>query len=93
VAHRTAILTFTGVLIGFKLWSILLIYIVGGTEGTTMFLLGTHVLWIVVPVVLLWAPALFWYRMVRVRRRRSSLLESEWNVGQEPPVSGRSRDS
>ncbi|MEX2426094.1 MAG: hypothetical protein WD401_04945 [Thermomicrobiaceae bacterium] len=86
MTNRTAALTFAGVLVGFKLWSILLIYLIGGGEGTTTFLLGTHVLWLAVPVVLLWAPAIFWYRIIKVRRKREQLLESEWNVSQEPPV-------
>jgi hypothetical protein len=93
VSYRAAALTFAGVMIGFKLWSIVLIYLVGGGEGTTAFLLGTHVLWIVIPLALLWAPVLYWYRLYRVRRKRRVLLEAEWNVEQEPPVNRHARDS
>lgn len=91
--YRTAALTFAGVLIGFKLWSVILIYVVWGGEGTTTFLLGTHVLWIAVPLLLLWAPTMFWYRMMRMRRRRQALLEAEWNVTQEPPARREANDS
>jgi dolichyl-phosphate-mannose--protein O-mannosyl transferase len=91
--YRTAALTFAGVLIGFKLWSVILIYVVWGGEGTTTFLLGTHVLWIAVPLLLLWAPAMFWYRMMRMRRRRQALLEAEWNVTQEPSARREANDS
>ena len=93
VTYRTAALTFAGVLIGFKIWSVFLIYLVWGGEGTTTFLLGTHVLWIGVPLILLWAPLLFWLRLYRVRRRRRMLLEAEWNVGQEPPVNRQTGNS
>jgi dolichyl-phosphate-mannose--protein O-mannosyl transferase len=91
--YRTAALTFAGVLIGFKLWSVILIYVVWGGEGTTTFLLGTHVLWIAVPLLLLWAPTMFWYRMMRMRRRRQALLEAEWNVTQEPSARREANDS
>lgn len=92
VPYRAAALTFAGVLIGFKIWSIFLIYLVWGGEGTTTFLLGTHVLWIGVPLLLLWAPLLFWIRLYRVRRRRRDLLDAEWNVSEEPPVDQQSRE-
>jgi Na+-driven multidrug efflux pump len=93
VPHRTAALTFAGVLLGFKIWSIFLIYLVGGTEGTTTFLLGTHVLWIALPLALIWTPMLFWIRLYRTRRKRQMLLDAEWNVSQEPPVNRNVSDS
>jgi dolichyl-phosphate-mannose--protein O-mannosyl transferase len=93
MSYRAAALTFAGVMVGFKLWSVILIYVVAGGEGTTTFLLGTHVLWIVIPLALLWAPLMFWYRLYRVRRRRQTLLESEWNVHQEPPLKSDRSDS
>jgi hypothetical protein len=78
--YHSAALTFAGVLIVFKLWSVVLIYMYSSGDGVANFLIGTHVLWIAIPVLLLWAPAAFWFRMLRVRRRRKVLLESEWNV-------------
>lgn len=86
MAYRTAALTFAGVLIGFKLWSVLLIYMFSSEGGTTAFLLGTHVLWILVPIALLWAPVLFWYRLIRTRRRRRELERAEWHVEERPPA-------
>jgi hypothetical protein len=88
VSYRTAALTFGGVLIGFKLWSIVLIYLVWGEEGTTNFLLGTHVLWLGIPLLFVWAPIMYWIRLYRVRRRREDLLSAEWNVGQESTTGG-----
>lgn len=91
--YRTAALTFAGVMFGFKIWSIVLIYLFAGGDGTTTFLLGTHVLWIVVPLALISPVLLFWFRLYRARRKRQLLLEAEWNIRQEPPVDQRSRDS
>ena len=91
--YRTAALTFAGVMFGFKIWSIFLIYLVGGTNGTTTFLLATHVLWIAIPLALIAPVLLFWFRLYRTRRKRQYLLEAEWNIHQEPPVNQRSSDS
>lgn len=83
---RTAALTYAGVLLGFKIWSFVLIYLFSGGEGTLGFLLGTHVIWFAIPVLLLWAPTMFWYRMIRMRRRRNELRRSEWHIDQRPPA-------
>jgi hypothetical protein len=93
MSYRVAAFTFAGVMIGFKLWSVLLIYLVWGGEGTTNFLLGTHVLWIGIPLIMLWAPLLFWFRLYRVRRRRQALLEAEWNLPSEPHVGQHRNDT
>lgn len=84
VPYRAAALTYVGVLIGFKLWSFFLIYLFWGGLDTLGYLIGTHVLWILVPAAVIWAPALFWLRLVRVRRRRRALEEAEWNVHETP---------
>lgn len=34
--------------------------------------------WLAVPAIFLAAPALLWYRRLRVRARRKRLLEAEW---------------
>ena len=78
--YTTAALTFAGVMIVFKLWSVVLIYLFWGGNGTANFLLGTHILWLAIPVLFLWAPLVFWIRILRVRRKRRLLLESEWNL-------------
>ncbi len=91
--YRTAALTFAGVMFGFKIWSIFLIYLVAGEDGTTAFLLGTHVLWIALPLALIAPVLVFWFRLVRARRKRQLLLDAEWNIHQEPPVNQRSSDS
>lgn len=82
--YRTAALTYAGILVGFKLWSIVLIYFFWGGGDTIGFLIGTHVLWFVLPVLLIWAPAMFWLRLVRVRRKRKALEDAEWNVREQP---------
>jgi hypothetical protein len=82
--HRTAIWTLVGVLVGFKLWSIVLIYLFANAEGMTEFLIATHFLWFAAPVALLVGPAIFWVRLIRARSRRKKLLAAEWNVEQAP---------
>lgn len=82
--YRAAALTYIGVLIGFKLWSFFLIYLFWGGLDTVGYLLGTHVLWFLVPAIAFAAPALFWFRLLRVRRRRRELEEAEWNVHETP---------
>jgi hypothetical protein len=36
--------------------------------------------WLLAVVAFLAAPALFWWRLVRVRRKRAKLQHAEWNV-------------
>lgn len=75
---------FFGILLGFKLWTLLLVLIVAATWDTVEFILATHVLWITVGAFLLWAPVLFWVRLMRVRARRRELLRAEWEVEDTP---------
>lgn len=71
---------FIAILVGFKLWTLLVILLVATSWDTAGFLAATHVLWILVGTVALWGPAVLWYRLVRVRRRRRELLRAEWEV-------------
>ncbi|ACZ39164.1 glycosyltransferase 87 family protein [Sphaerobacter thermophilus] len=71
---------FIAILVGFKLWTLLLILLVATSWGTVGFLAATHVLWIMVGMVALWGPALLWYRLIRMRRRRRELQRAEWEV-------------
>jgi hypothetical protein len=84
VLYNTAAITFAGVMISFKIWSVILIYIYGSGDGITNFLLGTHVLWFGIPLLFVWGPLLFWTRLLRMRRRRQMLLEAEWHLERHP---------
>lgn len=77
--RRMAIL-FAGILVAFKAWTLLLILVFSSSWETVQFLAANHVLWFAVAAVLLWGPALFWFRLVRLRARRRALIRSEWEV-------------
>lgn len=71
---------FAAILVGFKLWTLILIVVVTGSWGAVWFLISSHVLWITLGLVALWGPAVFWTRLVRVRARRRELQRAEWHV-------------
>ncbi|MCM8750627.1 hypothetical protein NET02_15890 [Thermomicrobiaceae bacterium CFH 74404] len=77
---RQIAIWFIGILVAFKLWTVLLIVIYSSRWETVQFLLANHVLWFVAGAVLLWGPALFWARLLRLRARRRELIRSEWEV-------------
>uniref|UniRef100_A0A831T6Z3 Uncharacterized protein n=1 Tax=Thermorudis peleae TaxID=1382356 RepID=A0A831T6Z3_9BACT len=77
---RQIAIWFIGILVAFKLWTVLLIVIYSSRWETVQFLLANHVLWFVSGAVLLWGPALFWARLLRLRARRRELIRSEWEV-------------
>lgn len=74
---------FFGVLVGFKIVTLILIYVVAASWSTIGFFLASHVLWIAVGAIVIWAPALFWTRLVRVRAKRKQLLQEEWRVDEK----------
>lgn len=77
---RRIAIWFIGILVAFKLWTVLLIVIYSSTWETVQFLLANHVLWFAVGGALVWGPALFWVRLMRLRARRRELIRSEWEV-------------
>ncbi len=79
-ATRRVAIWFALILIGFKLWTVLLIALYSWNWATVRFLLANHVLWVVVGAVLVWGPVVFWLRLIRLRARRRELIRSEWEV-------------
>jgi hypothetical protein len=77
---RRSMLVFFGVLVAFKIWTVILILTLVTSWSTLAFLAATHVLWLALGAFLLWAPFLFWSRLVRVRAKRRKLQHAEWNV-------------
>ncbi|HET9017734.1 MAG TPA: hypothetical protein VFN57_19180 [Thermomicrobiaceae bacterium] len=78
--EKTSPWPFVAILVGFKIWTLGLIIAFTGSWGVVWFLVSSHVLWIVLGAVALWSPAVFWTRLVRVRRRRHELQRAEWQV-------------
>jgi type IV secretory pathway VirB3-like protein len=83
---RRAMYAFFGVLVAFKLFTIILIFALLTSWSTLAFLVLGHFLWLAFGAVVLWSPALFWFRLRRVRRRRRALQSAEWNVGEIEPT-------
>ncbi|MBA2448495.1 MAG: hypothetical protein H0V51_10775 [Chloroflexi bacterium] len=77
---RAAGWAFIGVLGGFKVGTALLIFWLQPSVPAAAFLLGVHWYWVLVPLVALGVPTLFWLRLVRVRSKRERLIRAEWLV-------------
>jgi threonine/homoserine/homoserine lactone efflux protein len=77
---RRGLYAFLGVLVGFKIWTLIIILWLTSTWQTVVFLLAGHVLWLAGAAVLVAGPAAFWTRLIRVRAKRKKLQHAEWNV-------------
>ncbi|MDI3340183.1 MAG: hypothetical protein QJR03_06580 [Sphaerobacter sp.] len=69
-----------GILVGFKLWTLLVILLVATSWRTVWFIIATHALWVFIGLAVLWGPAIFWLRLCRARARRRQLVRAEWEV-------------
>lgn len=68
------------VILGFKLFGVLLIILMRSDAPTLWILLALNWPYVLALVVVLAIPALFWIRLVRVRARRARLFYEEWHV-------------
>jgi hypothetical protein len=85
---KIALYTIFGTMVAFKLVTALFILWLQPTIHGFAFLAFTNAIW--VPVALIPAAifGLFWYRRIKVRRRRRQLIDAEWNV-REPAFTAR----
>jgi Flp pilus assembly protein TadB len=76
---RRAVWGFMWTLFWFKIVTIGIIWYVaaGSGEDLAMIMITTWY-WLAIPVAAISGPLLFRWRMVRVRRRRDALMQSEW---------------
>ncbi len=81
--ERNGLYAYVGILVGFKVWTLVLILWLTSSWDTVVFLLAGHVLWIGAGVMAAAGPAAFWMRLVRVRGKRKQLQHAEWHV-EEP---------
>ncbi len=79
---KTIAVWFAGIVVGFKLWTVLLVFVFVLDWPTAWFMLLNHVAWFVVPLVLISGPIVFWSRLVRMRWQREQLLRSEWEINE-----------
>lgn len=79
---RVAAWTLLGIIVIFKLGTaaLILYHARPASDATYAILFATH-WYLLVPFVLLIAgPAVFWYRLLRVRAKRERLHRAEWDV-------------
>lgn len=75
--------TFLGMILGFKLITSIIIFVMEPSARSFAFLVAMQWYWLILPLPFIVVPALFWYRLVRVRRRRRKLIRAEWLVSED----------
>lgn len=78
--ERSGLYAYVGILVGFKIWTLIIILWLTSSWDTVVFLIAGHVLWIAAAALVVAGPATFWIRLVRVRAKRRRLQQAEWNV-------------
>ena len=81
--NRAAMWTYIWVMVGFKLVTAGILLYFTHSYMTFAILITLHIPWIVGAVAMLALPSAFWYRLLKVRARRSELIRQEFNV--DPP--------
>ena len=84
--NRAAMWTYIWVMVGFKLVTIAMILWFTHAFAAVAILIALHIPWIAAAVFLMGIPSAFWYRLIKVRARRSELIWQEYNVS--PPPQG-----
>jgi hypothetical protein len=80
---KAALWTFIGMGVGFKVITSIIIFVMEPTVASAAFLVAMQWYWLLLPLPFVAVPAVFWYRLWRVRRRRRQLIRSEWAVESE----------
>jgi hypothetical protein len=77
---KVALYTIFGTMVAFKVVTALWIVWLQPSVHGAAFLVLTNTVWFALVAVPLGIAALFWWRRVKVRRKRRRLIEAEWNV-------------
>jgi len=77
---RRAMYAYFGILIAFKIFTLIVILWLTASWQSAVFLIASHVLWIAVALVIFAGPAAFWARLMRGRAKRRQLIRQEWHV-------------
>ena len=85
---KIALYTIFGTMVAFKVATALFILWLQPTIHGAAFLAFTNAIWVPIVVVPAAIFGTFWYRRLKVRRKRRQLIEAEWNV-REPAVTAR----
>jgi hypothetical protein len=79
--------TFFGILLGFKIWTALLVLVFfAWTAGTLSLVIMTHIPYLLVLGGMVVIPLAFYARLLRVRAKREKLRHAEWNLEPVKPV-------
>jgi hypothetical protein len=78
--ERAALWTIVGVLCGFKLITVLLIFLMAPSLGAALLLTVFHWFWLIPPALVLGGAAAAWVRRTRVRAKRARLLRAEFSI-------------
>jgi hypothetical protein len=79
---KVAFYTIFGTMVVFKVVTALWIIWLQPSLHGAAFLALTNTVWFALVAVPLAITALFWWRRIKVRRKRRRLIEAEWNVRQ-----------
>jgi hypothetical protein len=78
---RATVWAFLWILFGFKITTIGIIwYVAAGSGESLAMIVATTWYWMVIPVLAISGPLLIRWRMIRLRRRREQLKQSEWST-------------
>jgi hypothetical protein len=80
---KAAFWTFVGMGLAFKVITSIIIFVMAPSAHAAIFLVVMQWYWLLLPLPMLVVPALFWYRLRRVRKKRQQLILSEWAVEPE----------
>jgi hypothetical protein len=80
---KAAFWTFVGMGLAFKVITSIIIFVMAPSAHAAIFLFAMQWYWLLLPLPMLVVPALFWYRLRRVRKKRRQLILSEWAVEPE----------
>ena len=80
--HRAALWAFVGIFVAFKVATTIMVILAApaGMWNTIGFFMAFHWPVMVLGGIFAAAPAVFWWRLVRVRAKRARLEEAEWHV-------------
>jgi hypothetical protein len=81
---RTAALTIFFTLFVVKIITFVMVLMFVPSHLTVGLFLNLNWFWFIPPVVLLFGAVLYWYRLIRVRRRRRELLRQEFTRSASP---------
>jgi hypothetical protein len=77
---RRAMYAYFGILLGFKIFTLIVILWLTSSWQAVVFVVASHVMWLAIGAILIAGPATFWARLLRGRAKRQHLLRQEWHV-------------